>query len=320
MRVLAAHAPTRVDFGGGWTDVPPYCIEQGGCVCAVAIARYATVELSDAGPPGPEHTGAESGITASALAKAGVSGVSLSVNSDFPIGSGLGGSSAAGVAAVGALAAWSGQPIEPADLAERSRAIEVEDMGIPGGRQDHYAAAFGGALGLTFGDSTTVMRIPISPATVEALESRCTIIYTGQSRISGENITAVLDAYRAREPVVTGALARMRELAQMMIAALMRGAIDDLGALVGEHWVHQRSLHPAIATPRIDAIIHQAIAGGAFGAKALGASGGGCVLIIAPPDRTPHIRHSIAELGVLLPMTVDHEGFRVLRGAEMNPA
>ena len=320
MRVLAARAPTRVDFGGGWTDVPPYSIEQGGCVCTVAIGRYATVDLSDTPSLQVEHPGAESGIAASALAKAGVAGVSLTLHSDFPVGAGLGGSSAAGVAAVGALAAWTGSPLDRSDLAERSRAIEVEDLGIPGGRQDHYAAAFGGALGLTFGESTTVMRIPIAAETVDAIEAQCTIIYTGQSRISGENVSAVLDAYRAREPAVTGALARMRELAQMMIVALMQGTIDDLGALVAEHWVHQRSLHPAITTPRIDAIIEQAMAGGAFGAKALGASGGGCVLIIAPRERTPGIRHSLAELGVLLPMTVDHDGFRVLRADEMEPS
>ena len=320
MRVLAARAPTRVDFGGGWTDVPPYCDEQGGCVCAVAIGRYAIVELTDAPPAQPDDPGHDSGIAASALGRADVSGVSLSLRSDFPVGAGLGGSSAAGVAAVGALAAWTGNSLDPSDLAERSRAIEVEDLGIAGGRQDHYAAAFGGALGLTFGESTTAMRIPMAPHTVEALESQCTIIYTGQSRISGENITAVLDAYRAREPVVTAALARMRELAQMMIVALMQGAIDDLGALVAEHWVHQRSLHPAITTPRIDTIIEHAMAGGALGAKALGASGGGCVLIVAPSEHTPTIRHSLAELGVLLPMTVDQEGFRVLRAAEMQPA
>ena len=317
MRVLAARAPTRVDFGGGWTDVPPYSTEQGGCVCAVAIARYATVELADAPAAHAEHPTLDSGIASAALAKANVSGVSLTLHSDFPVGAGLGGSSAAGVAAVGALAAWTGATMERADLAERSRTIEVEDLGIAGGRQDHYAAAFGGALGLTFGESTTTMRIPVTPHTIDALEAQCTIIYTGQSRISGENITAVLDAYRAREPVVTAALARMRELAQMMIGALQRGAIDELGALVSEHWVHQRSLHPAITTPRIDAIVEQAMAGGAFGAKALGASGGGCVLIVAPREHTPSIRHSLAELGVLLPMSIDQEGFRLMRAGEM---
>jgi D-glycero-alpha-D-manno-heptose-7-phosphate kinase len=283
----------------------------------MAIGRYVTVELSDSTTADPSRTGAESRIAAAALAKSGVSGVSLSLQSDVPVGAGLGGSSAAGVAAVGALAAWMGSSLDPSDLAEQSRAIEVEDLGIAGGRQDHYAAAFGGALGLTFAESTTTFRIPISAETVDALEAQSTIIYTGKSRISGENITAVLDAYRDREPVVTAALARIRELAEQMIGALVRGGVDELGMLVGEHWVHQRSLHPAITTPRIDAIIERATAAGAFGAKALGASGGGCVLIIASRDRTPGLRHELAELGVLLPMTVDHEGFRVLRAAEM---
>ncbi len=317
MRTLAARAPTRIDFGGGWTDVPPYSTEQGGCVCALAIGRYATVELSDTLPAEGLRDSADSRIAAAALARSPASRVALSVHNDFPVGAGLGGSSASGVAAVGALAAWSGQSLDRADLAERSRAIEVEDLGIAGGRQDHYAAAFGGALGLTFGEATTTVRIPLTAATVAVLEAECTIIYTGQSRISGANITAVLDAYRAREPVVTGALARMRELAQAMIDALVRGAVDELGALVGEHWAHQRTLHPAITTPRIDAIIETAIAGGAFGAKALGASGGGCVLIIAPRDRTPAVRHTLSELGVLLPMTVDHDGFMLLRGEEV---
>ena len=317
MRTLAARAPTRIDFGGGWTDVPPYCMEQGGCVCAVAIGSHATVELTDAIPADAGRAGTDSRIATAALAKAQLSGVSLTVHNGFPVGAGLGGSSAAGVAAVGALAAWAGSLLDPSDLAERSRALEVEDLGIPGGRQDHYAAAFGGALGLTFGESTTIMRIPLAQRTVEALEEQCTIIYTGQSRISGENITAVLDAYRSREPGVTGALARMRALAEMMISALMRGNVDELGALVGEHWVHQRSLHPAIPTARIDAIIDQSMTLGALGAKALGASGGGCVLIVAPRERTPALRHALSEMGVLLPVTVDHDGFRILRAGEL---
>ncbi|HEX6640034.1 MAG TPA: hypothetical protein VF215_02925 [Thermoanaerobaculia bacterium] len=317
MRTLAARAPTRIDFGGGWTDVPPYSTEQGGCVCCLAIGRYATVELSDADAPDGARPAAESGIATAALARAHVDDVTLSLRSDFPVGAGLGGSSAAGVAAVGALAAWTGTPIVPGELAERSREIEVEDLGIAGGRQDHYAAAFGGALGLVFGESTTTMRIPLSPAVTSALEEECTVIYTGQSRISGETITAVLDAYRNRDSAVTDALANIRRLAEAMIAALLRGAVDELGALVGEHWEYQRALHPAITTPRIDAIVERARAGGAWGAKALGASGGGCVLVMAPRERTPTLRHDLAELGVLLPVTVDHDGFRVLRAAEM---
>lgn len=317
MRTFAARAPTRIDFGGGWTDVPPYSTEQGGRVCCMAIARYATVRLSDADPSDNPRPTSEAGIATAAMRRAHIDGVKLSLDSDYPLGAGLGGSSAAGVAAVGALAAWTGTPLTPGELAERSRAIEVEDLGIAGGRQDHYAAAFGGALGLTFGEFTSAMRIPLSPAVVETLQAECTVIYTGQSRISGETITAVLDAYRNRDPVVTDSLAHIRRLAELMVAALIRGAVDELGALVGEHWEYQRALHPAITTPRIDAIVETARAGGAYGAKALGASGGGCVLVMAPRETSAALRHQLAELGVLLPVVVDHDGFRVLRAGEM---
>jgi D-glycero-alpha-D-manno-heptose-7-phosphate kinase len=283
----------------------------------MAIARYATVELSDARPTGSAQTVSEGGIATAALNRSGVAGVSLALESDYPIGAGLGGSSAAGVAAVGALAGWAGSPLAPADLAERSRAIEVEDLGNAGGRQDHYAAAFGGALGLTFGESTTVARIPMTPATVEELEATCTVVYTGQSRVSGATITGVLDAYERREPTVTAALARMRALAEAMIEALVRGAVDELGALVGEHWEHQRTLHPAITTPRIDAIVQLAREGGAYGAKALGASGGGCVLVMAPREQSTMLRAELPKLGALLPVVVDHEGFSLLGAREV---
>jgi D-glycero-alpha-D-manno-heptose-7-phosphate kinase len=317
VRSLTARAPTRIDFGGGWTDVPPYSTEQGGCVCCLAIGRYATVNLSAEATAEHDRHASESGIATAALTRARIDGVSLSLRSDYPIGAGLGGSSAAGVAAVGALAAWTGTPLTPGEIAERSREIEVDDLGIAGGRQDHYAAAFGGALGLTFGESTSAMRIPLSADAIDTLEAECTVVYTGQSRISGETITAVVDAYRRRDPGVTDALAHIRRLAETMVSALVRGAIDEVGALVGEHWEYQRALHPAITTARIDAIVERARAGGAYGAKALGASGGGCVLVMAPREHGTMLRHELADLGVLVPVVVDQEGFRVLRADEI---
>ncbi len=326
MRRITSRAPTRLDFGGGWTDVPPYSTEQGGCVCNVAIARYATVELTarERGVEIDDGSGrleaddvsalARDGraeLATAALSRAGVSGVSLRERSDFPYGAGLGGSSAAGVALAGALAEWCGEPLDRATLAERSRAVEVEELGIAGGRQDHYAAAFGGALGLWFGDGVRVRRIPLTSAAIAAIERRCTVVYTGQSRISGENITAVVDAYRAREPRVTSALARMRELAEMMVAALEREALDDLGWLVGEHWTHQRALHPAISTPLIEQALETGRRAGALGGKALGASGGGCVLVIAPDERADEVRQAVRLVATPLDFRVDAEGLVV---------
>lgn len=299
--------------------MPPYSDEQGGFVCNLAIARYATVRVratsDEDGAGSLSRLGAvDSPLAEAAARRAKVQGVSIDLRSDYPVGAGLGGSSAAGVAMLGALRAWRGETIEPASLAEASRALEVEDLGIAGGRQDHYAAAVGGALGLTFGDGVTVERIALGDRTVSALERQCMVIYTGSSRISGATITAVLDAYRAREPRVTQALEAMKRLAMHMRDALTNGDVDTLGALVGEHWAHQRALHSSITTPTIDEIMTRATRAGACGAKALGASGGGCVLVIAPEERVREVRDAVAGLGEELRFTVARMGVEVVGG------
>ena len=309
---LIARAPTRIDFGGGWTDVPPYSEEQGGFVCNIAIARHATVRIresaSEAGAIDTQRA-ADSALAEAAVRRAGVGRITVEIASDFPIGAGLGGSSAAGVAVNGALAVWRGTPIDRAALAEQSRAIEVEDLGVPGGRQDHYAAAYGGALALTFGDETRVRRLPMTSTCRAELERRCIVAYTGQSRISGDTITAVLGAYRERDQRVVHALGRMKALAHAMADEVREADVDDLGELVWEHWQHQRSLHPSIPTPLIDSILERARAAGARGGKALGASGGGCVLVIAGHDNVDAVRAAVVELApTLIDFTIDESG------------
>ncbi|MGH7669888.1 MAG: hypothetical protein ACRENQ_10390 [Gemmatimonadaceae bacterium] len=307
-------APTRVDFGGGWTDVPPYSEIEGGAVCAVAIARHATAKLSDPGAPapGPNDLTSERDVplVRAALVRTGIDDamVRVRLRSDFPIGAGLGGSSAASAAILGALDRRLGIPIDRSAIAERGRVIEVEDLGVPGGRQDHYCATYGGLLGLTFGRTVGVHRIPLPPALRESLERRCVLVYTGESRISGDTISGVLEGYRRGDNRVTFALAHMRDLAQRMIAALERADVDELGSLVGRHWTHQRLLHPTIPTPRIDAIIERAGRAGALGAKATGASGGGCVVAIARRGMEEEVRRAVGALGKLVPFTLDESG------------
>lgn len=311
--VVVARAPTRLDFGGGWTDVPPYCEEQGGYVCNLAVTRYATVALARAaGGDGALPADAEHALARAALRRAGLEAHGARLTSDYPVGAGLGGSSAAGVALVGAGRALRGVGLDDrAAIAEESRAIEVEDLGIAGGRQDHYAAAFGGALGLTFTDRTTVERIALADDTVAALERRLVVGHTGQSRISATTIRGVLDAYRDRVPRVTEALARMATLARAMADALRTGDVDTLGALVGEHWTWQRSLHPAITTEVIDAALDAALRAGALGGKALGASGGGCVVVVAADDTEDTVRAAMEGIVQLLDVRVDVDGLSV---------
>ncbi|MDB4885447.1 MAG: kinase [Gemmatimonadetes bacterium] len=314
-RALVTRAPTRLDFGGGWTDVPPYTDEEGGVVCNIAITRYATATAAVDGHAAVQHgavTAADGALVRAALRRSALVGAEAAVTSDFPIGAGLGGSSAAGVALAGALAMLAGEVVEPGMLAERSRETEVRELGIAGGFQDHYAAAYGGALLLTFEGCVGVEQLALTPEFCEALTRRGVLVYTGESRISGSTIDAVLNAYRAREERVCAALARMKALARQMAATVRDGDLTALGALVHEHWSAQRALHPSITTPRIDAIMDAASRHGGIGGKALGASGGGCVLVIAEDGREDELAGALSPYGERLDYGVDELGFQVV--------
>ena len=303
-RSITARAPTRLDFGGGWTDVPPYPEERGGFVCNIAIERRAIVRVVASDTPHDVH----SPLIAAACSHAGVSNARVSLTSNFPVGAGLGGSSAAGVALAAALSHWKGESRTRSELAESSRLVETSGLQMAGGFQDHYAAAFGGALALTFEDRVLVRQLAVSDETIAALETRGVLLYTGESRISGETITAVLNAYNDGTSHVVRSLEQMKRLAISMAHSLEHGDIDSLGALVGEHWAYQRTLHPRISTPRIDAIAESAYQAGALGLKALGASGGGCVIVIAPANAVHQVAEAIAGFGEQLEWHVARTG------------
>lgn len=308
-REVIARAPTRIDLGGGWTDVPPYCDREGGFVCNVAITLYSVATVA---PNGRDHSGRDSALIEAAVRRSGVHDVRAALRNDFPLGAGLGGSSAASAALLAGLRTWRGQPLDPIDIAEEGRRIEVEDLRVAGGRQDHYAATHGGALALTFDTGVSVRRLSLPSPARAALLASATLVYTGESRISGDTISAVLDAYRAGDARVVTALKRMRELAIDMAGALESCDLHALGELVDEHWQHQRSLHPSIPTARIDEIIARAGEAGALGAKAMGASGGGCVLILSRPGRRAEVNAAVQSLGEILRFDVDYDGVTVV--------
>jgi D-glycero-alpha-D-manno-heptose-7-phosphate kinase len=122
----------------------------------------------------------------------------------------------------------------------------------------------------------------------------------------------VADAYRAGDRAVCDALARMKSLATGMAASLRSGDLDALSEQLDEHWVHQRALHPSITTERIEAIGRAADRAGALGMKALGASGGGCVFVLARDGREEELARALAPLGERLEYAVDLEGFAVV--------
>lgn len=309
MRQVRAEVPTRIDFVGGWTDVQPFCDEQAGLVvnAAFGLRTFVMARETDHAVSAPNE------FARAARKRFGSQNVELELTSDAPVGAGLGGSGAAGVALVSALAACANQPMTRSEIAELAYQIEMEDLGVMGGKQDQYAAAFGGFLALTFlGDQVRVEPIALDATRVLELEARSVVVYTGRARVSGNIHRRVQEAYKHRVPATLAALRTIREVAHEFRGQLQNGSLDELGKLLNENWLAQKRLHPATSNAEIENLFRVALNQGALGGKALGAGGGGCLVFLARAGSTEELQHALQAAGAqVLPVRFDMDGLRV---------
>lgn len=303
--VFRAAAPVRLDFAGGWTDVPPYSAREGGVVISAAIGLHARAEVRPGGT-GLRLTAEDLGATLdlpdeAALTPTGplsllqaalrllpVGPCALVTRSDAPPGSGLGSSGALDVALVGALTEARAEARDARAVADLACRLESVEAAIPGGRQDQFSAAFGGFLRLGFRDpEATVEPLALDPGVLAELERRMLLVYTGASRFSGATIGRVMQAYERGDAAVTAALDGLREVAERMPDALRAGDLAPLGTLLDRNWSHQRTLDSGMCTPRMARLSEAMRAHGALGGKAAGSGAGGCMFFLGPDDPEP---------------------------------
>lgn len=318
--IVRSRAPVRIDLAGGWTDVPPIAEREGGAVLNLAINRYVYVTLATQPGAGVRLQSADYAaavvvpsvadlaydgtldLVKAALKQAQLSGgLEVTTRADAPPGSGLGTSAALGVALVGAISQLQGTMPTPDVLAERAHQLEVEELGIPGGRQDQYAAALGGINFLTFGNHpprSASLTLEVGP--LAELEQRLVLCYSGTSRLSGDIIQRVQRAYLDNEPATCSALRTMRALAQQMRAALEAGDIDQLGPLLQANWECQQALHPSVTNADLARLFAVAERHGALGGKACGAGGGGCAVFLCAADAVDEVRQALRKAGARL--------------------
>jgi D-glycero-alpha-D-manno-heptose-7-phosphate kinase len=308
-RQLISRAPTRIDFVGGWTDVQPFCDQEPGVVVNAAFGLYAQVVVRDE----RADAAARDAFVRAACARFGLGNISIALKSEAPLGAGLGGSGTVGVALVGALAAHSDRSLTRADIAELAHRIEVEDLQVIGGKQDQYAAAYGGFLAMTFeGDHVRVEQLKLAEQRVAELEERSVVVYTGQSRVSGDIHARVQEAYRQRAPATLDALATIRRVSRQFCMELQTGSLDTLGELLNENWDAQKRLHPSTTNREIEQLFRIAFQNGARGGKALGAGGGGCLYFIAREGASGRVQDALRSAGAqVLSTHFDLSGLRV---------
>lgn len=301
--MILARAPLRISFAGGGSDLRAFSAREPGAVVSVTIDKHVrcSVAPSDGGwvyeedgrrRVSPESDGIEHDLVREALLQRGVrQPLEITTRADLPFGSGLGSSGALTVALLHALHALEGSSPPPGRLAEE--AVRVEwDAGTTLGRQDQYAASFGGLNHIRFhGAGATVERVRCPPGTLDELHERLLLVRLGGTRSASTILrrqASRIEAGPAR-PLVR----RLARLADVLREELEAGRVEACGEILREGWELKRASAPDISTPLVDEACATALRAGASGAKLLGAGAAGYLLVYCDPRVRPAVRQAL---------------------------
>jgi D-glycero-alpha-D-manno-heptose-7-phosphate kinase len=320
--MIITQTPLRVGLVGGGTDLPSFYREHGGRVLNAAIDKYVYVVVKQRFDDDIYVNYSQKEIVSrvedlrhdlvrEAMQMAGVRhGVEITTLADIPsAGSGLGSSSSVTVGLLQALFAYQGIQLSASELAERACAIELERCGKPIGKQDQYAAAFGGICDLRFGpgDRVGVEQIHLQPALYRYLQGELMLFYSGITR----SADAILEEQTANVAAKLAQLALLRDLAEGAAEALRHGETDEVGVALNKSWAVKRELASGVSNTLLDAAVDAAVDAGATGAKVAGAGGGGFVLAICPVQYQAAVRAALPQMKEL-PIKIDPHGSRVV--------
>src|SRR6266487_895539 len=324
MRIYKAKAPMRIGFFGGGTDVSPYAEEHGGKVLNCTIDKYVrcmlkptstdgiTIRSLDLEEVSRNMTGRWEGrlsLPQAVLdALPDVRGVEVTMFSDVPPGSGLGSSSALVVSMLKLISSAYNLPTDLYELAELAYRIERVDLGIPGGRQDQYAATFGGMCVYHFGGKQVIVEPVLSDAAaLLELESCLLIGYIGDRTLLRHHLMED-QVRRLKEGDTLRYHDETKAFVDESVKLLRAVKIAEFGRLLHDAWEVKKAFSPYIAPPIVDEIYRQARDHGAWGGKITGAGGGGFVVFACPFDRGLELERVHREEGVqMLPCSFHTE-------------
>ena len=305
--IIRSKAPLRLGLAGGGTDVSPYSDLYGGAIlnATINMFAYTTLEPTDDGKmvfESPDRKLREEYDSAECVDTDGFfvlhKGVynrivrqfthqplSFRIASyvDVPPGSGLGTSSTLVVSILGAFVEWLKLPLGEYDIARLTYEIERVDLGMSGGKQDQYAATFGGFNFMEFNKENVIVNpLRIRNRYADELAHNLVLYYTDTSHVSAEIIEEQQKNVRAKNSQSIEAMHKLKEQAVQMKEALLRGNIDRIGEILDFGWRYKKQMASSITNPRIDGIYNAAKEAGASGGKISGAGGGGFMFFYCP--------------------------------------
>ncbi|GAC1565250.1 MAG: GHMP kinase [Ktedonobacteraceae bacterium] len=331
--MLIARAPMRISLGGGGTDLEAYYAKYGGLVISTAINKYfyaviTTDESDDLQVISADyrslfrHTpyndlfwNGDLALPKAILHHFGIRrGINLFVASEVPPGTGLGSSSAAAVTLVRAISTLIEQPMTKQQVAELASYIEITKMGMPIGKQDQYAAAFGGLNKITFtSEGVTVEPLNIAHDVQQTLERRLMLFFTGSSRESTSILKHQRKSTEDRDDAVLQALHNIKRVAVEVQTCLEKGDLDEFARLLDYSWQEKRRLAPNLSTSIIDEYYSLALQYGASAGKITGAGGGGFMLLYCREEKQNTVTEALEQRGLKrMNFHFDHSGATVL--------
>lgn len=293
--MIVTKTPLRISFFGGGSDIPEYYNNFPGLVISTTINRYIQLAVNVCEPRHVRVVYSEleqvdnakqlkHNLARSVLQRFRLdTGIEIASFSDITTkGSGLGSSSTYTVGLINALYNLQKLGYTRRDLAEIACAVEIEDLGQPIGKQDQYAAAYGGFNAIRF-DSTgvEVTSIPVSYSTLSTLNNNLMCFSTGQSREASSVLSGQLNNLKTNGRTVDSTTSLVFMAAEAL-KYIRKSKVDDFGALLHEGWAEKKKLASGISNPHIDEMYDTAIRAGALGGKILGAGGGGFMLLYVP--------------------------------------
>jgi D-glycero-alpha-D-manno-heptose-7-phosphate kinase len=320
--MIITQTPYRVSFAGGGTDLPAFYQQEFGAVLSVAIKKhmyvtvgprfeastrvaYSKTEICDTIDE-IQHTIVREALRLTDLGPH----LEITTIGDVPAGTGMGSSSTLTVGLLNALHAYKGQIVNRHKMAEEACHIEIDVLRKPIGRQDQYAAAFGGINYIRFNPdhSVDVEPVPCRAETLDELQKRVIMLYTNRKR----DADTVLQAQSAGTRDRMGVLRQMRDLADQMRHTISgKGDVDEFARLLHDGWELKRSLGFGISDESIDRWYNAARKAGATGGKLLGAGGGGFLMLMAPPEAHDRIREALGRPRELA-FEIDRLGSRIV--------
>jgi D-glycero-alpha-D-manno-heptose-7-phosphate kinase len=333
--VLIVRSPVRISFGGGGTDLPAYYEQYGGAVLSAAINKYFYTILGkradgriqvissdlricetwkDIATKDPQGSALEIPLAVLKELNCDVA-VDLFLASEIPPGTGLGSSASVCVNILKTLTTYLQRAISKYQLAERAFFIARNVLGKQVGKQDEYAAAFGGLNYITFEQGGNVQVDPIEqePAILRELESNLMLFFTGAAHNSWAILKEQETSTRRHAGPAVEALHEIKALGMLMRTALEQGELHRFGELLNEGWQAKRRVSSKISTSRIDELYAMATRQGALGGKITGAGGGGFLLFYCEPEHQLAVREVMHRAGVReMAFGFDSQGAQVL--------